>query len=84
MTTFEHYRDLTHRPSAASKAFSAVRPRARAVGQAIARGWAKLRPVSLSLAGLGCAVAAAFQAGVMAGLIAAAVACFVAEWRISG
>lgn len=84
MTTFEHYRDLTHRPSAASKAAAAVRPLARAIGQLLARGWRKFHPVSLSLAGLGCGVAAAFQAGIMAGLIAAGVACFVAEWRIKG
>jgi len=54
----------------------------RACGIRISSGWKTFRPYSLSIFGLGFLVGAAFAFGLIAGLITAGLACFVAEWRI--
>lgn len=72
------------RPSLATRLAAAVRPRARAGVAAAVKAWRSFKPVSLSIAGLGCLVAGAFTVSLLAGLISAGLACFVAEWRVRG
>lgn len=78
MTTYEYSRSLL------SDARERARPRMRAGLAALRRGWRRFQPMSLSVAGLGCLTAAAFTVSTMAGLIAAGLGCFVAEWRVRG
>lgn len=75
-----------HAPSLLGRAVATGQPRRRlaTLGRALARGWAAVRPVALSVAGLGCGVAAAFTVALWAGLAAAMVACLLLEWRLSG
>lgn len=49
---------------------------------ALSRAWRAFRSVSLSVAALGCLVAAAFMWAPPAGLVAAGLALAVLEWRI--
>lgn len=60
-----------------------VRPRARTARVAVGNLLRKVRPYALPLTGLGCFVAAAFSVSLLAGLISAGLACFVAEWRFA-
>lgn len=72
MTTFEY---------ATARAREAVNPVVRTLRTALARGWARLRPLTLPMAGAGCFVAAAFTVSTLAGLVTAGLACFFVEWR---
>lgn len=77
MTTYEYGRNVL------TDARMRLRVPARAGLAAFGRGWRKVRGALLPLAGLGCFVASAFTVSLLAGLIAAGVACFVAEWRFA-
>ncbi len=73
MTTYEYGRNLI------SEARTSTR--ARAISAAVGRGWRKLRPLSLPIAGVGCFVGAAFTYSLVAGLIATGFGFFFVEWR---
>lgn len=70
MTTFEY-----------ARARVALSPAVRSLRTTLARGWVKVRPLALPMAGAGCFVAAAFTVSLLAGLITAGMACFFVEWR---
>jgi hypothetical protein len=72
------------RPSLVSRTGGWVLPRVRKVSAAAACGWRTFKPVSLSIGGLGCLVAAAFTVSLFVGLLSAGAAMFVAEWRVRG
>lgn len=75
-----------HAPSLLGRAVRVGQPRRRlaGLGRALARGWAAVRPVALSVAALCCGVAAAFTVALWAGLAAAMVGLLLLEWRLSG
>lgn len=54
-----------------------------AVGRTIGAVYGRLAPASLTIAGLGALVRAAFEAGSLAGWVAAGVALLVLEWRVT-
>jgi hypothetical protein len=57
-------------------------PKGKPVRAALGKAWRAVRPVALSVAALGCLVAAAFTWAMPAGLVAAGLALAVLEWRI--
>lgn len=67
----------------AAPAIAAAKVNGRRAGRSLRRGWARVRGVLGSLAGLGTATAAAFQgAGLVPGMVALAVSFVVAEWLL--
>jgi hypothetical protein len=58
--------------------------KAKRLRSAISRAWKKIQPVSLSVAGLGSLVTAAFQYSTLVGFIVAGLSFFVLEWRVNG
>ena len=57
-------------------------PSGKPARAALRKAWAAVRPVALSVAALGCLVAAAFTWTLPAGLVAAGLGLAVLEWRI--
>lgn len=57
-------------------------PKGEPVRAALSKAWRALRPIALSVAALGCLVAAAFTWALPAGLVAAGLGLAVLEWRI--
>ena len=78
MTTFE-YATVRGRGIVARLA-ERTTPARRSLRTAAGRAWGRLRPVAMTVCGLGCITAGMFTWSVLAGLITAGVAFFVADW----
>lgn len=57
-----------------------LRPLGKSLRAALGRGWGKVRPVAMTICGLGCVTAGMFTVSTLAGLITAGVSFFVVDW----
>lgn len=78
MTTFE-YATVRTRGLLVRLAERAT-PVRRSLRAAAGRGWARVRPVAMTVCGLACIVGGLFTVSVLAGLIAAGVAFLLVDW----
>ena len=78
MTTFEYATARTQ--SILSQLARAWVPRRRALALALGRVWAVVRPVAMTVFGLGCIVAGLFTVSVLAGLIGAGLSFFLVDY----
>lgn len=56
------------------------RPWGRSLRARIGKGWDKVRPVVMTVCGLGCITAGMFTVSLLAGLITAGVSFFIVDW----
>ena len=78
MTTYEYATARTQGILARLSVNS--RPWRKSLRAAVGRGWDRVRPVAMTVCGLACITAGLFTVSTLAGLIAAGVSFFVADW----
>jgi hypothetical protein len=78
MTTYEYA--TTRGRGIAVRLSERIRPWGRSLRAAAGRGWGRVRPVAMTVCGLGCITAGLFTVSTLAGLIAAGVSFFVTDW----